>query len=151
MFMKTVKSTERIQQHQVEKFINEYLVEYYPKSIKWYNEKVIPNIEKSHIVIITSDDENFSNITGIMILKVPETKICTIYVNAEYRHSGIGTLLLQNAFNKLNTNKPFITMPNQCVSNFNTIISKYNWELRGMYPNLYKSGITELSYNGNLY
>ena len=79
-----------------------------------------------------------------------ECKICTLYVNPNYRMSGVGSLLLEESIKFLETTKPLITFTEDKLPMFAKIIEKYNWELTEIVDGIYNKGIREFCFNGQL-
>lgn len=87
---------------------------YYPGFEKWFNNKIIPNINSSRKVILATNDGEFS---GALILKQSEKKICTLFVNENNRHKNLGLDFLRIASEELETYKMLISF-NDDVKNF---------------------------------
>lgn len=49
-----------------------------------------------------------------------------IYVCKKYRNQGIGTKIIEQSFNYLETKKPLITLPDYKIEMFKPLIKKYN-------------------------
>lgn len=121
----------------------------YPNHYHWFHEKFCKELDgKVREIIFCLDNETP---IGIIFLKnsKDEKKICTIYVEKEYRNIGIGTHLLLKSFTFLNTTKPLITMPEYKVKDFEKIIRNYNWEKTEIIESCY-SDKNEIIFNGNL-
>lgn len=127
-----------------------HLNEIYPEYEKWFYEKQIKEsvIGKRNIIFITKEDE----IIGISSVKKTneEKKICTLYVKDEYRNKGIGSILLEESFKYLETEKPLITFCDSMISIYTEFINKYNWELQEILEDYYENGKSEYCYNGKL-
>ena len=87
---------------------------YYPGFEKWFDNKIIPNINSSRKVILATNNGEFS---GVLILKPSEKKICTLFVNENNRHKNLGLDFLRIASEELETYKMFISF-NDDVKNF---------------------------------
>lgn len=87
---------------------------YYPGFEKWFDNKIIPNINSSRKVILATNNGEFS---GVLILKSSEKKICTLFVNENNRHKNLGLDFLRIASEELETYKMFISF-NDDVKNF---------------------------------
>ncbi|HJJ17065.1 MAG TPA: GNAT family N-acetyltransferase [Bacilli bacterium] len=79
-----------------------------------------------------------------------EKKICMIYVCKKYRNQGIGTKIIEQSFNYLETKKPLITLPDYKIEMFKPLIKKYNWQLSEVLDNFYNNRSKELCFNGTL-
>ena len=56
-----------------------------------------------------------------------ESKICTLLINEEYRKKGYSSLILEDSFKFLKTEKPLITIPKRRIEEFSKIIEAYGW------------------------
>ena len=125
----------------------------YPKIDFWYR-KVIKEInnypESREMFICLSNEKNLLSISGLMILKKTreEKKICTLRVKENYQRKGIGSELIQKAFDFLETEKPLITVPEESVEVFSRIFNSYGFEKNDEIKNLYRKGNVEHIYNG---
>ena len=121
----------------------------YPNHYHWFHEKFCKELDgKVREIIFCLNNEVP---IGVVFLKKSkeEKKICTIYVDKEYRNIGIGTHLLLKSFTFLNTTKPLITMPEYKVKDFEKIIRSYNWEKTEIIESCY-SDKNEVIFNGIL-
>lgn len=125
----------------------------YPNIDVWYN-KVIEEINSfpktREMFICLSNEENLLSISGLMILKntCDEKKICTLRVKENYQRKGIGSELIQKAFDFLETEKPLITVPEESVEAFSNIFNKYGFEKKDEIHDLYRENKIEHIYNG---
>lgn len=125
----------------------------YPNISIWYN-KVIQEIKDNpnnrEMFISLSNEDNSLSITGLMILKnhFDEKKICTLRVKDSYQKKGIGSKLLETAFEFLGTKKPLITVPEESVKIFSKIFDKYGFEKKHEIRDLYRKDRIEHIYNG---
>lgn len=124
--------------------------EYYQDYENWYWTKQIPRInsEERNILFIRNPD-NKKEIIAITCLKKDESerKICTLYVKDEYRNKGLGSLIIEESFKWLETNKPLITIPEYKLNEFIPIIEKYHWNLTEIINGLYHPNYKELFFN----
>lgn len=124
-----------------------FLEKFYPNYFSWYYTVVIPGLfDSSRDIFLAIDNKK---IIGIAICKNTkyEHKLCTLWVNSEYRGKGIGTKLLYLSFQYLETTTPFITINETSLKYFKEIIKRYNWKLTKRIPNAYTT-FTEYEYNG---
>ncbi len=77
-------------------------------------------------------------------------KICTIFVDFNYRKHGVGSLLLEESIKFLETTKPLITFSEDKLSMFAKIIEKYDWQLTEIVNSVYNDGVKEYCFNGQL-
>lgn len=108
--------------------ITDYNHKQYPEYCKWFYGKSIPRVLTNQGEIIFYLDGFL--IVGLTILKKDplEKKICTFMINEEYRKKGYSKLLLEDAYEYLETEKPLITIPEKRLDEFSKIISAYNWK-----------------------
>ena len=68
-------------------------------------------------------------IVGLSMLKKTEdeSKICTLLINEEYQRKGYSSLILEDSFAFLGTEKPLITIPEKRLDEFSKIIQAYGW------------------------
>lgn len=108
--------------------ITDYNKMQYQNYYKWFYLKNIPRIINKEGEIIFYLDGFI--VSGLIVLKnTDEKKICTLLINEEYRNKGISSLLLEESFKILNTDKPIITIPLKRLDEFKSIINNYNWDL----------------------
>lgn len=118
----------------------------YPGYCWWYYGKNIPRIINGEGEVIFCLDGLI--IAGLVILKKTkhETKICTLYINEDYRKKGYAKLILEEAFEYLGTEKPVITIPEKNILQFSGIISAYDWKATGITDEYYSP---EIIFNGS--
>ena len=130
--------------------ITSFLNKSYPNYEKWFYEKQVKGClnGERNIIFITNDDE----IIGIISVKKAneEKKICTLFVKEEYRNKGIGSMLLEESFKFLDTNKPLITIGDNMLPIYEEFINKYKWNFTEKLYDFYVQGINEYCYNGKL-
>lgn len=100
----------------------------YPDYYKWYYQKNLPRIlEGKGDAIFYLDG---FQIVGLSMLKKDndEAKICTLLIGEEYRKKGYSSLILEDSFAFLGTDKPLITIPEKRLDEFSKIILEYGWE-----------------------
>jgi hypothetical protein len=90
----------------------------YPNFKKWFNKILIENYNspnKREIFICINKEKLLINICGVMILKKykKEKKICTLYIEKNFRNKKIGSQMIKKSFEYLETNKPLITIPEE--------------------------------------
>lgn len=133
--------------------VTSFLSKDYPNYKEWFFHKQLPGIitNKRNILFIRNP-LNHDEIIGVANLKKDEqeVKICTIYINENYRHQNYGTILIDVAIEWLQTTKPFITIADYKLDLFTPFIRKYNWQLTETVQGLYNSNSNELCFNGSL-
>ena len=99
----------------------------YPGYYKWYYQKNIPRIIAGNGEAIFYLDG--FQIVGLSMLKKTEdeSKICTLLINEEYQKKGYSSLILEDSFKILGTDKPLITIPEKRLDEFSKIIQAYGW------------------------
>lgn len=121
----------------------------YPNHYTWFHQKFCKELDGQirEIIFCLNDDIP----VGVVFLKntKEEKKICTIYVEENYRNIGIGTKLLLKSFVFLNTTKPLITMPEYKVKEFKKIIKTYMWKETEKIESCYCNN-NEIIFNGVL-
>lgn len=103
------------------------------------------NSDKRDILFVRCDNK----IIAFVLLKKykEEKKICSIYVDPNYRRQKIGTKLLNASFDYLVTTKPLITIRDYKIDYFKSIIKKYDWQLTDELNNYYGKDTKEYCYN----
>lgn len=99
----------------------------YPDYYKWYYQTNIPRILDGEGEAIFYLDG--FQIVGLSMLKRTddEAKICTFFIDEEYRKRGYSSLLLEDSFGYLGTESPIITIPENRLDEFSKIIEAYGW------------------------
>ncbi|WP_066350039.1 hypothetical protein [Aliarcobacter skirrowii] len=118
---------------------------FYPNFENWYYSKVIPDIitNKREIILEQRNDK----VVGLSIIKFDEKKLCTLKIFDEYINKGYGLKLFNKSFEKLETDKPFLTVSEEKYNEFKKIFNYYNFELTSIKENLYIDGKKEYFYN----
>ncbi len=107
--------------------LTDYNKNQYPEYYKWYYQKNIPRIlDGSGEAIFYLDG---FQVVGLTMLKrtSEEAKLCTLLINEEYRKRGYASLLIEDSFAFLETEKPIITIPEHRLDEFAKIIEAYGW------------------------
>ena len=99
----------------------------YPEYFKWYYQTNIPRILSGEGEAIFYLDG--FQIVGLSMLKRTddEAKICTFFIDEEYRKKGYSSMLLEDSFGYLGTESPIITIPENRLDEFSKIIDAYGW------------------------
>lgn len=118
---------------------------FYPDFKNWYYSKVIPEVINNKREIILEQRAN--EIVGLSIVKFDEKKLCTLKIFDEYKNRGYGLRLFEKSFERLETNKPFLTASEEKHQEFKRIFKYYNFELTSVKENLYRKGKKEYFYN----
>ena len=122
----------------------------YPNFKKWFFEKVVPGVFSGERIIVTASDGDI--LLGIMVLKnSSEKKICTLRVLPEFQRQGIGHLLLDYAISILGTSNPIITVSDDHIHEFSSILLRdYNFSLIELQVGYYRDNHAEYVFNGSL-
>ena len=158
----------KIEIHDIQELLNQgYSVEYinkilnkililsmqvkddYPDYRQWFQTVQIPGIYDETRNIIVAHI-NYKIVGFVSLKKTDEKKICTFYVEKNYRKNKIGALLAEKAINYLEEEKPLITIPMDKLHEFIKIASKYNWEVTEIKENLYRTTTPEVIVNGSI-
>ncbi len=122
----------------------------YPHFKDWYYQKVKQGILQGERDILFNlyDD----SIAGVAIVKNTsfEKKVCTLRVDKRFQRNGIGTSLLLDSFDYLDTHKPKITLNSAKEHQFKSLFTYFGFKKVDEYKNLYMFGTKEISYNGCL-
>ena len=154
--IKVYKASREIEKHEafveiISKAYNatESVCKSYPNYFIWYWKKVVPDILTGtrDVIIIMFNEE----VAGVAIVKKKddERKLCTVYVEPNYRDREITTKLLEEAFSFLGTTKPLISISEEKLDMFQGIIKKYNWKKTQVLPEgYYNENSREIVFNG---
>ena len=76
--------------------------------------------------------------------------ICTFRVKEQFRNNGVGKALFGKCLEVLDTNKPLVTIPEEKLNCFFSIIKYYGLNLEQIPPNYYRDNSCEYVFNGLL-
>lgn len=79
-----------------------------------------------------------------------ERKICCLRVLPEYQNLGIGVKLFIRSMDRLETDKPLLSISSNNLNRFKNIMDYFNFKQYQHYPDLYRKNSEEISYNGYL-
>lgn len=113
----------------------------YPGFASWYDTKVVPEIDKSRKIFLATSEGEFS---GALILKATkqEKKVCTLFVNENVRHKGLGTDLMRIASEELETYKLPITISSEATPYFFNS-NKFNFFTKDVKTGIYNPDYIE--------
>ena len=122
----------------------------YPCFHEWYYKKVKNGLLDGTRDILVNFYKDY--ITGVSILKNTsfEKKICTLRVDKRFQKNGIGSSLLLDSFDHLDTQNPIITINSNKEKQFKSLFAHFGFEKAEEYMDFYNSGAKEISYNGCL-
>lgn len=140
----------------LQKILNDILVismqvkKDYPDYRNWFINTQIPGVYDGTRNIIVAHIKD--RIVGFVSMKKTpsEKKICTFYVEKNYRRNQIGTILVEKAVEYLEETKPLITIPMNKLNEFIKIGNRFNWEITDIKENLYRTTTPEVIVNGVL-
>lgn len=119
----------------------------YPNFDDWYGkifiEVLMEDVRREIILAVDG-----ANVAGILVLKDMdnEKKICNMVVLPKYRKQGVATELFELAFDYLGTRKPMISMSQDLVPSFASLIRKYKFKLTNI-DYTYNKNKIEFYYN----
>jgi ribosomal protein S18 acetylase RimI-like enzyme len=119
----------------------------YPDIGVWFETKVLPGLQAGERSMLYASQGG--KIIGLVILKdsASEKKICTFYVSPEARRKGLANRLFEQAFIKLRTSKPLISVPENQLRNFQKYIAQYQFK-ETRTRSLGRTNFREIEYNG---
>lgn len=122
----------------------------YPGYKDWFLNKQVKGINIDRDILFAKYN---NEIVGIVNIKnsEEEKKICTIYIKNIFRKNYIGSTLVRMACDKLETNKPLITISSNKIYDYRKIILDNGWELSDELSNYYKEYSNEYVFNGSLF
>jgi len=122
----------------------------YPNIDKWFLCKVYRGIFSGQRTILLKKRNN--QILGLSILKHTdeERKLCTLFVDKNFHGKGLGTELMEESLEILKCGHPIFTVSANRISEFQSLIKKFNFSLYKLYPDYYRKGLTEYAFNGGL-
>ena len=122
----------------------------YPDYKEWFLTKQVPGIfdDTRNIIIAHIKDR----LVGFVSLKKTkdEKKICTFYVEKNFRKNKIGTLLVEKAIDYLEEERPLITIPMDKLKDFIRIGNRYGWKITDIKQGLYRITTPEVIVNDEL-
>lgn len=132
-------------------FINLQSAEtYYPGFTEWYYQKVLPDVICGEREIITEIRD--SQIVGISIIKNNyEKKLSTLKVMDSYQNKGLGLKLFEKSFEKLETEKPFLTVSEEKLHEFKKVFNYYGFKLTSIHDDLYRKSKKEYFFNEGIH
>lgn len=107
--------------------LTDWICDDYPYHFDHYYNKYLPGLKDGSREIIGCYIGKRP--VGVIILKRTdeEDKICTLFVEDEYRGKGVASLLIKHGMRFLGTTTPVITIADYKVPQFEGIIKKYGW------------------------
>ena len=119
----------------------------YPAHKIWFYANFIGNLLKNNkgIIIFAKNSEN-DEISGIALINKEISKLCTLFVNPNYRRKGIATKLLQISQESLGK-KPIVTVSETNYHSLKKLFEKNNYSLTYKVIGYYQPNKVELCFN----
>lgn len=119
---------------------------FYPNFDDWFFHKVVPEIERGERQLLIESRNN--QIAGLAIVKTgSENKLCTLRIVESFQNKGLGLKLFERCFEELNTCKPFLTVSEEKLPEFERIFKYYGFKLTNTKSDIYRSGKKEFYFN----
>ena len=119
---------------------------FYPNFRGWFYSKVVPDVLCGEREIITELRDN--KIAGISIIKNGvEKKLSTLKVMDDFKNKGLGLKLFEKSFEKLETEKPFLTVSEEKLHEFQRVFDYYGFKLTSVHNDLYRKSKKEYFFN----
>jgi GNAT superfamily N-acetyltransferase len=127
----------------------------YPGIMSWYSAKVLPQILSDHgqrniFCLVPTDYPSVMAAFCILKNGPTERKVCTLYVDKEYRGIGLGERLFEKAFEFLQTRFPEFSMKENAFSSYRHLIEKFQFVQTNREKDLDFSDYYEISFNRGL-
>lgn len=118
----------------------------YPYFDEWL-EHCFEEVESGKRSIVVCDVKGAT--AGVAILKdeEKEKKICTFRVDKNYRHIGVGSLLLDESRRILGEDFPLITVSDEHINDFMGFLTQYGFKLHDKKKSLYRQDHYEFFFN----
>jgi len=120
--------------------------EYYPNFEGWFFNQVVPEIKTGNrqLLIESRNDQ----VAGIAIVNTGyEKKLCTLRVAEQFQNRGLGIRLFERCFEVLETNKPFLTVSEEKLPEFQRVFDYYGFEMTSVKNDIYRKGKKEFYFN----
>jgi len=124
------------------------IAETYPGYKKWFQDKFMVGLqnETSRAYCFAVDG---LTLAGLSLLKntPEEKKICCLCVSPNYRRMGLASKLMQSSLDLLHTTKPLMTISNNNLNQWQTLIKRFGFELSRTQAGAYRPDLVEYFYN----
>ncbi|MGV0923954.1 hypothetical protein [Empedobacter tilapiae] len=124
----------------------ELLEDEYPNFKEWYFNTLVTNnkfLDDRSIILKIYKNE----ICAVSIIKHSEDKICTFRVTERFQGLSIGTDLMKETIRVIGNNKPLITVSEDRINQFKSLLQKFDFKLHATYQDYYKFNKIEYSFN----
>lgn len=112
----------------------------YPGFFKWWDNKVLPELQKGNRIIQVLYDRGIMRAYSLLKLG-NKPKICTLQVLDKHKGMGYGRRILNSSLQVLKN--PVITVSESKLSSYSSILSEYGFEKVGEVFGLYAKDQTE--------
>jgi ribosomal protein S18 acetylase RimI-like enzyme len=125
-----------------------FLRDSYPHFDNWFFETVIPGISTGDRTIVI--ETRGETTAGLLILKhtIFEKKLCTLRVNPSFASKGLGVKLFTEAFERLETETPLLSVSEHAEPKFIRIFDHFGFKKQATYNGIYKPFVNEYAFNG---
>jgi ribosomal protein S18 acetylase RimI-like enzyme len=122
-----------------------HMTDYYPFFYSWLKQKCRPGLMSGERSIVIA--ARGSRIAGFAILKNTycERKICTFFVDKNYRRNGIGNMLMSECVSAF-SDKPIITVTESLVDHYSQLLTKFEFGRPFVLFSAYKKNVAEYMY-----
>lgn len=123
---------------------------FYPDFRLWFENKVEPGVLSGDRSLLFRHVG--PRLAGIAVVKhdVLEQKLCCLRVLPDFAGSGVGLRLFEDSFEVLKTTQPLLSVCEEQLPSFVRVFNHFGFRQECRYPDFYRTGATEHSYNGIL-
>ncbi|MEC9291364.1 MAG: GNAT family N-acetyltransferase [Pseudomonadota bacterium] len=110
--------------------LTDYINTYYPKHREWFFNTFLPDLKAGTRAIVAVFNE-IGEPVGVAFLKKShdEHKICTLFVQQEYRKAGIGKILMQESIATLESAEISITVSGVNLPQLQSLLDRHGFML----------------------
>lgn len=121
----------------------------YPFFAIWYKNLFSASLtlDNDREILLCLDNKR---VAGVAILKYSEQKVCTLRVSKGYRGRSIGTRLLTNSFELLDTSRPLITVRSTRLKEYQRLFERFGFRMEDRRYAYYSLLHSECAFNGIL-
>jgi GNAT superfamily N-acetyltransferase len=120
---------------------------YYPDFRNWFFSKVCLDLAAGRRRILVK--KSGEQVIAVAILKkcVEEKKICTFRVSKDAKSNGVGTELMLESLEWLQSSQPLVTVNEENAPEFERFLRKFHFQKTNMITGLYRPKKKEIIYN----